>query len=133
MRILLDANCLLVSIPSRSKHRLVFDSFLDKKFSLIISNEILSEYMEILSQKFSHVVSIDIAEILLSSGNVEKCEVYYRWNLIRNDADDNKYVDCAVAVNADFIVTNDRHFDILKKIEFPKIKIISLDEFMKML
>lgn len=133
MRIILDANCLLVSIPGKSKHRLVFDSFLDKKFSVIISNEILSEYIEILSQKFTHVVAIDIAEVLLSSGNVEKREVYYRWNLIINDADDNKYVDCAIAANADFIVTNDRHFEVLKKINFPKVKIISLDEFIKIL
>jgi len=133
MRIVLDANCLIVSIPRKSKYRLVFDSFLDKKYSLIISNEILSEYLEILSQKFNTVVAIDIAEIFLSSGNVEKREVYYRWNLITNDEDDNKYADCAIASNADFIVTNDRHFEVLKKKGFPKVNVISLNEFIEML
>lgn len=133
MRIVLDTNCLIVSIPRKSKYRLVFDSFLDKKYSLIISNEILSEYLEILSQKFNTVVAIDIAEIFLSSGNVEKREVYYRWNLITNDEDDNKYADCAIASNADFIVTNDRHFEVLKKKGFPKVNVISLNEFIEML
>jgi predicted nucleic acid-binding protein len=40
------------------------------------------------------------------------------------DADDNKFVDCAVASNADYLVTHDRDFDVLKNVPFPKVKII---------
>lgn len=133
MRIILDANCLLVSIPRKSKYRLVFDSFLSKKFTLVISNEILSEYIEIISVKANHPIAINIAEMLLIAGNVEKQDIYYKWDLITEDRDDNKYVDCAVASNADFIVTNDKHFNILKEVNFPKVKTITLDQFMSML
>ncbi|MBC8180569.1 PIN domain-containing protein [candidate division KSB1 bacterium] len=49
------------------------------------------------------------------------------------DEDDNKFVDCAISSNADFIVTNDRHFNILKNIEFPKVNVINVDDFLNKL
>lgn len=56
---------------------------------------------------------------------------YFHFDLIKADPDDNKFVDCAVAGNARFIVTEDHHYDILKEIEFPKVDIVKLDEMMK--
>ncbi len=53
--------------------------------------------------------------------------------LIPNDPDDNKFVDTAFAFNAHFIVTNDRHFNVLKNIEFPKITVIKVEEFVELL
>jgi len=44
------------------------------------------------------------------------------------DPDDNKFVDCAVAGNAKYIVTEDSHYDVLKGLDFPKVDIIKLDE-----
>lgn len=59
--------------------------------------------------------------------------VYYHFRLIEADADDNKFVDCAVAANAEYIVTNDAHFDILKQIDWPKLTVIAIKEFVKQL
>ncbi len=73
----------------------------------------------------------NIAELLIVIENVKKVDVYYKWNLIEQDPDDNKFVDCAIASGTDYIVTNDRHFNILKKIEFPKLYILSVDDFLK--
>jgi predicted nucleic acid-binding protein len=50
-------------------------------------------------------------------------------NIINTDEDDNKFVGCVFAANADYIVTNDNDFSILKKVSFPKIKVGSIDEF----
>ncbi|RZJ58302.1 MAG: PIN domain-containing protein [Hymenobacter sp.] len=47
------------------------------------------------------------------------------------DPDDNKFVDVAIAANADLLITNDKHFDILKQIEFPRVSIISFQLFLK--
>ena len=47
------------------------------------------------------------------------------------DPDDNKFVDCAIASNAKYIVSQDHHFDILKKIPFPKIDVVTIEEFLK--
>ena len=58
---------------------------------------------------------------------------YFHWNLIPADTDDNKFVDCALNAGADYVVTNDRHFNILKSINFPPIKVIKLETFRNIL
>jgi predicted nucleic acid-binding protein len=52
---------------------------------------------------------------------------------MENDPEDNKFVDCGIAGQADFLVTQDKHFNILKTIEFPKLSIISTEDFAKLL
>ncbi len=129
-RIVLDTNILLICLSRKSKYRLIFDALIRNKYELIISNEILSEYIEILTEKTSATIANNVAELLLALKNVRKIEVYYRWNLIKQDADDNKFVDCAIAGNADFIATNDKHFNELKTFTFPKVRIINADDFL---
>jgi len=65
--------------------------------------------------------------------NINHINHYFRWRLIESDADDNKYSDCAIAGQADFIITEDRHFDILKHIPFPSIATLNIDEFLEVL
>lgn len=36
-------------------------------------------------------------------------DAYYHFRLIESDVDDNKFEDCAVAADAEYIVTNDKH------------------------
>lgn len=61
--------------------------------------------------------------------NVNHIEPFFHLNLITADPDDNKFVDCAFAGNAHYIVTNDRHFRVLQKIEFPTISTITAEVF----
>jgi len=133
LKVVLDTNILIVSLPTKSNYRQIFDSLLNNKFQLMISNENLSEYEEIIEQKTSSEIAKNVVKLLLSLTNVKKIEVYYKWNLIGADKDDNKFVDCAISSNSDFIVTNDRHFNILKRIEFPKINVINIDDFLNKL
>ncbi len=53
--------------------------------------------------------------------------------LLPADSDDNKFVDCAVASDAEYIVTNDKHFNPLKEIPLPKVEIIKIAEFIKLI
>ena len=55
------------------------------------------------------------------------------WNLIADDPDDNKFVECALNAGADYIVTNDKHFNVLKNVDFPMVKVVDIMEFRKML
>lgn len=71
-----------------------------------------------------HEVADTILQIIENAVNVELVTRYYKWNLISEDPDDNKFVDCAVASNATFIVTHDRHFNVLKKVDFPKVEVM---------
>lgn len=131
LRVVLDTNVLLVSIARKSKYRLIFDSLLEGQFQAVISNEILTEYVEIIERKSNAIIAHNIAESITNLPNVEKIEISYKWNLISADPDDNKFVDCAIAGRVKYVVTDDKHFKVLKEIPFPKIDIISIEAFLE--
>lgn len=62
---------------------------------------------------------------------MQHVEVYYHFELITQDIDDNKFVDCAIKANAKYIVSNDNHFGVLKDIQFPHVNVINIDQFLK--
>jgi len=129
--IVLDTNCLLMCLSSRSKFHKVWTSFLNGKFNLCISNGIINEYEEIISLKTSPQFAEMIVRIIVDSKNIIQTYPHFNFNIISSDPDDNKFVDCAIIANADYIVTQDAHFNILKKIGFPKVNVIRIEDFMK--
>ena len=132
-KIVLDTNCLLMAIPRISPYRVVWDSFLENRIVLCVSNEIIEEYLEILSQKAGYRMAANIISAIILSGNVEFITPYYKFNLIAADADDNKFVDCAITANADYIVSEDAHFKVLDNIRFPHVNLMRLKEFANVL
>lgn len=74
-------------------------------------------------------VSDNLLQIIENAENVIWATRYFKWELIKADKDDNKFVDCAIASNAKFIVSNDKHFDVLRDIKFPKVDIIKANDF----
>lgn len=133
MRIVLDINVLLISIPIKSPYRYIFDCIKSGKIALLVSNEILFEYEEKIGEKTRPEIAQNVVRLLLNLPNTEKTEVYYRWNLIVKDPDDDKYSDCAVAGNAEYLVSDDGDFRILRRIEFPGIQLLTSDEFLSLL
>ena len=65
--------------------------------------------------------------------NVKFVDPHYSFGLIKADEDDNKFVDSAIASNAIFIVTEDKHFKELENIPFPKVEVVGIDDFLKYL
>lgn len=128
LRFVIDTNVLLVSISIRSPYHWLFQGLIKQEFEIAFTTEMLAEYEEIISVKYSPTVAKNIVRTLLLLPNAIRTVVYYNWNLIPTDADDNKFADCAVAANSDAIVTHDRHFNILKEISFPKLNVITIDE-----
>lgn len=129
MKIVLDTNVLLVSISPKSKFHWVFQNFLNEEYTLCVTTDILQEYEEIIGQHMGEESANYVLQIIENSVNVQLITKYFRWNLISADPDDNKFVDCAVSCNAKFLVTNDKHFNILKNLEFPKVEVIGVDFF----
>ncbi|MCH5302438.1 MAG: putative toxin-antitoxin system toxin component, PIN family [Prevotella sp.] len=127
--IVLDTNCLLMIIPRISPYRVVWDSFLDSRFVLCVSNEIVEEYSEILSNKLGYHIAANVISTILFSTNVKFVTPYYKFSLITSDVDDNKFVDCAIAAGADYIVSEDAHFRVLDNIPFPHVNLLRLKEF----
>ena len=132
IRVVLDTNILLVSISSKSKYHWIFSNLLNNRYELYVTNEVLLEYEEIISSKYSEEVAKDVIRTLLLLENVVLVTPFFKWNLIADDKDDNKFVDCYLISNSDILVTNDKHFDILKKIDFPRVNIVKIDVFENM-
>ena len=99
------------------------------KFNLAVTTEILLEYQEIIEQKYGTATANTFIALLNELPNVQLITTYYRWHLIATDPEDNKYCDCAVAGRAGYIVTEDRHFNVLQNIPFPTLQTISIDAF----
>ncbi len=129
MKVVIDTNAFISILPTTSKFNFLFWKWIEKEFTIILSNDIYYEYEEILGLKLNKEVSKIFFQLIFEMDNVEFIVPNYKWNLISVDLDDNKFVDCAIAANADFIVTNDKHFSILESIEFPNVQVITLEEF----
>lgn len=128
-RIVIDTNCLLAVLPSRSPYHAVWTDFIEERLELCVSNEILSEYEEILSEKTEPAFAEAIIKTILNKKNLVKIAPAWRFGLIEADPDDNKFVDCAICGRAELLVSNDWHFEILKTIDFPYVKVVKLQEY----
>jgi uncharacterized protein len=129
--VVLDTNVFLVSLALQSDYAPIFDSLVEGHFDMVVSTEILAEYEEIIGQRYDKQTVNDIFELFLNLPNIIKKEHSYRFLLIEADADDDKFSDIAIASNADLLVTDDKHFNILKKIGFPKVPTIKAKEFVE--
>jgi putative PIN family toxin of toxin-antitoxin system len=132
-RIVLDTNCLLASLSSKSENFRVWKDFQKGKYTLCVSNEILEEYQEIIAQKTTPSIAQNVVRAIVESENVEFIDPHFHVYAIFADPDDNKFVDCAFAANAAFIVSEDSHFEALKTLAFPKIMVLKLKAFLKFL
>lgn len=129
LRVVLDTNVLIASIGRRSPFRWLFDAAIIGRVRLCVSNEILFEYQEILASKTSSEVAENVINFITVSPHTLKVDIFFNFGLITSDPSDNKFVDCAIAANADCIVSNDKHFQVLRTTEFPQINIFTLREF----
>ena len=86
-----------------------------------------------LEQRTSVIVSNNISDLIRKSNATIIIRQWVRWRTIIADPDDNKFFDIAIAANADYLIINDVHFDIVKYLEFPKMNIVSAKEFSEIL
>ncbi len=133
MKIVLDTNVLLTIISERSSIHDIFLAFIEEQYTLCVTTDILFEYEEVISRHIGNKAAFNVLQIIENAANVEYINRYYAWHLIESDPDDNKFVDCAIAANAKYIVTGDRHFNVLKNIDFINLSIITAHEFQKLL
>ena len=89
----------------------------------------MHEYEEILAQRMTREIAHNVVEAIARLHTTVYQEVYIHFGLIEKDADDNKFVDCAIAADAEYIVTNDAHFNVLKEIDWPKVVVKTIEEF----
>ena len=130
MNIFLDTNCLLIAISDRSRFHRVWQAFTHGDYTLCVTNEILEEYAEVISRNINERVAQTVIYLIMTLSNVKYIDPHFRFHLITTDPDDNKFVDCAIAASAKYIVTEDHHFEVLKDIPFPRVEVISIEQFL---
>ncbi|WP_250631908.1 putative toxin-antitoxin system toxin component, PIN family [Rhodoflexus caldus] len=108
-KIVIDTNVIVSSLIQRSyPYRIIYELFIDDKFLLCVSEELMSEYYEVLSRpKFTRFPDFfGKAESLLVDIELKakKFTPKERVDLI-SDKDDNMILELASECEADFIIT----------------------------
>ncbi len=107
---------------------------LDGRLVLAVTTEILLEYEEVTTRLSGAERWRDVAALLelLTElhGNIHRVEPQFRFAIISADPDDNKYCDCAIAAAANFVITEDAHFDALRSAGYKPHPMVP-DEFIR--
>lgn len=118
MTVCLDTGVVLQIFGRKQPFYLILRALLDGDLTLAISTEILLEYEEVITRLSGAERWRNVAALLevLSQlhDNIRQVEPQLRFGVIKLDPDDNKFCDCAIATEADFVVAEDNHFDVLK-------------------
>jgi uncharacterized protein len=128
MKIVIDTNIYISAIFWGGKPRQVVELGRSEKFIVFTSSAIENELAEKLSTKFK-LNEDEIMNILMDFSTFTiPTEVTLHIEAIPDDPEDNKFLECAVTCNADYIVTGDGHLLNLK--EYAGIKILKASEFL---
>ena len=131
MKVVIDTNGLLRSIPRDGSYRWLYEAFAAEQFTWVFSIEILLEYAEMTGYYYSDVAAELVTSLLLAAPNHLRQEPYFRFGQVTADPDDNKFVDCAIAAGVDWLVSDDHH--ILNLVRepnrFPPVPTCSFEEF----
>ena len=131
MRVVLDTNVIISSIfwKERNCHKIV-EMAISKRIINHTNQQIIQELGKILIEKFEQPQEKAAEQIALLSGYSELVISDEKVNISR-DTKDNMIIDCAVACNANYIVTGDN--DLLCLNEFKGIKIVRPKQFLDIL
>jgi len=114
MTVVLDTNVIFQGRGFGHPYYCILDACVDGRLSWAVSTAILSEYEEVIRRKEPasswHDLKILMDLIMLTQGTIIHVNPQFRFHIINADLDDNPFVDCAIAVHADYIITDDRHF-----------------------
>ena len=129
-KIVLDTNVFVSALGWKGASREIFKGCIDGDLALFISTEIFNEIERVLHYpklKFSKDEIDRFLDQILEVANFT--EITVKVEIIKDDPTDNKFLECAVTVDADYIISRDPH--ILKIEKFEGIKILSPEDFTK--
>lgn len=114
MTVCLDTNIFLQIFGRKQPYYPIFRALLDGRLTLAVSNEILFEYEEVITRLSGAERWLEVAALLerleRQNGNIRKVQPHFRFGVVTQDPDDNKFCDCAISAEANFVVTDDAHF-----------------------
>ena len=127
MRVVFDTNILLSSTlwAGSVAQKLLF-KLIKNDVKIFTSEAILSEYSGVLKRDFGYSEKETqniMGKVVLFANLVAPIE---KLDVVRDDPEDNKVIECAIASSSDYLITYDKH--LLKIKSFRKINIITPEE-----
>lgn len=131
MKVVLDTNVLISATLWTGSANKTLLLLIEKGARLYTSRAILGEYAKIVRREFPQVVEKlpKLMENILSFSTMTEPSV--KLNVVKADPDDNRIIECAVASQAEFILTYDKH--LLKLKEYEGMKILTPENMRRML
>jgi hypothetical protein len=131
MKAVIDTN-LFVSSFFGGNPRKIIDLWKNGKVILCLSKDILDEYIDVL-QRVGLKDEEEIEELLslFARGvNILFTTKTPKIKIVKADPDDDKFVECAVALKAEVIITGDKALRAVG--EYAEIKILTPQEFLRL-
>ena len=132
MKVVIDTNVLLVSISPKSADYWLFELLLKGELELCVTTDILAEYAEIIEQQMGAEIAELTVDLLLTLPNTRFIHKHFFWQLVENDPDDNKFIDCAIAAQAKYLVSEDRHLRVINHYDYSGITLLKLKAFQQL-
>ena len=114
MIVLIDTNVVLTMFKRGHPCRPIYDAWLAGKLLWAVSTEVLLEYQEVLARMnfpgYAELVLRTIETVGEQQQSLLRISPTFHFHLITGDPDDDKFADCAIPAEADFIITDDGHF-----------------------
>ena len=132
LTIVVDTNVLIVMFSRKHPYHTIKQAIFDGTVRLAISNDILMKYAERLQRRLS-ILAPKLVNALADLPNSIHVDPHFNYLLISVDPDDNKFADCAININADYLVSDDAHFRVLADVEFPNVVVVTGDQFLSIL
>ncbi len=124
MKVVIDTNIFVSSFFGGNPKKII-DLWKEEKITLCLSRAILDEYIDVLG-RIGLKDEQELEELLsfFSKGfNILFTTKTPELNIVRNDPDDNKFIECAAALKADVVISGDK--DVLAVKEYMGIKILT--------
>lgn len=130
LKIVFDTNIFVSSIfwEHGNQHNLV-ELAIEGKIKVFTSAEILEELTNVLIRDFKETEESIFMYLAFVMKYAEVVETVEKVDVVKEDADDNKIIECAIACKADYIVTGDKH--LLRLEEYKKTGIITAAELIR--
>ena len=130
-RVVLDTN-IFVSMVMGGQVGKINDEWRAGKFILVVSEDIVSEYLDVLQRPKLHLKSRTIAAIVNRVyRKAEFVTPQEKILVVLADTSDNKFLEAAITGKTDCIVSGDKHLLDLK--EYRSIPIVTSREFIDIL
>ena len=130
LRIVLDTNILVSAIIAKGKPRDLLRLAIHRRYLLIKSRETIEEFVEVLQRpkfKITRNEVVKAKNVLVKTGKTIKLTSKRR--VIKEDPDDDIFINTALDGNADYIVSGDPHLLGLSK--YKGIEIVTVNDMLK--